>query len=231
MLSTSHIAGAILAAVVAISVESCQRSGQPQGSGSSNVDTSWHPIKVHRDSVGVESIEAQLTTGKLSRTIVPSSIIAILDSTHPGWILVSHRALDAPSVKDQQSERYEFYPCDLNGDSVRDYACSIIAGADSSRAEWFLAFVSQNPGIRLFTLGEYKSSRQALGMAELGLLSKGAHVPNFSEAGPDFDIIKNIDSITVILKNDGLTLTPISGCCQTTFVFGNGEFHGFTSSD
>ena len=180
-------------------------------------------------SVQIDSVHITLT--RAPKPDLPMGISSILDSVFPGWVFMSHQDVNNPAFPNQRFERFEFYPCDLNGDSVTDYAMAIVAGKDTGRAEWFLAFTSKGSTFQLFRLAEFKASLGIVGGSELRLQRKGEGIPDFSKWKETENDEAEMDSITTIFKTDALTLMPLNGCCPSTFIFENGHFREFDSGD
>ena len=212
----------------ALSLVSCAK--KPQDSRSTK-DSSWSnltwvkiPTHTGQDSIPITIIRAAQPT-------IPLGIKAMLDSAYPGWVYVSHQDVKAPARPGERTERFEVYPCDLNGDSVTDYAMAVVAGKDSARAECFLAFTAKGSTFQLFRLAEFKASLGIVGGSELRLQRKGEGIPDFSKWKDTENDEAEMDSIITIFKTDALTLMPLNGCCPSTFIFENGRFREFDSGD
>ncbi len=220
----SWIGAALLCGLLTgCSVKKSQDAGSKQDSTSwSNLR--WVEVPGHsgRDSLPLSILKA-------AQPRIPPLVKTILDSAYPGWAYMSHEDITNSASPNQRTERLEFFSCDLNGDSLADYAMAIIAGRDTDRTEWFLAFVSDGNSYRMFPLSGFKSP--IIGGSELEVQRKGVGIPDFSRWKGSFDPGSDIDSITVRFKTDALTLMPGQGCCPTTFIFEDGRFREFDSGD
>ena len=212
----------------ALMLGSCAK--KPQESRSAK-DSSWSnltwvniPAHTGQDSIPITIIRA-------AQPDIPTVIRAILDSTYPGWVYVSHQDVKDPARPFERVERFEFYPCDLDGDSLTDYAMAILAGKDTVRAEWFLAFTSSGTAFQLFRLAEFKASLGIVGGSELIVQRKGEGIPDFSKWQDTENDVAEMDSIITVFRTDALTLMPLNGCCPSTFIFENGHFREFDSGD
>ena len=220
-----------LCIVILLSLQSGCTSKKPQTINDNRdslswSDLHWMPISPHpRDDT------SQIVVQRMPRPEIPDKIQLLLDSAYLGWRFMTH--LDIVDIKTpaQRRERFECFPCNLNGDSVADYALAIIAGSDTMRAEWFLAFVSRGSFYHLFPLAQFKASLGIVGGSEIVVHKAGERIPDFDKLNDSLDEAAAIDLITTAFATDALTLMPVNGCCPTTFIFENGHFREFTSGD
>ena len=154
------------------------------------------------------------------------AVIQILDHSFPSWQLLKITVLpdsinSNSSYLDSIYGYSNFYTCDLNGDKIPDYALAITTKIDSSTVEHFIALISTDKGYVIYKLAEYNVNQSNAGTCALYLTRKGEQITDFDPS----------DSSPVTFKTDAITYFSLQGCCSTTFVFENGSFRHFTSSD
>lgn len=148
------------------------------------------------------------------------------DSTQHWLPEGAQRVLDSRlTVNWKLSDRY-LYKCNLNGDSVPDYALEATVGKDSCMIRYFVALIAYDYTYAFHLLLAYPASLDVDGRDEgFELRHKGEAVPNYN----DYDEEKD-DARLMTLPTDAIELIP-DGCCVTIHIFRNGTFEFFTSSD
>lgn len=166
------------------------------------------------NSLSVTMILASMVAFGSPPVKLPERAKNVLDMTLPGWKLLDN-----------------IYKCNLNGDSLDDYALAVNVGKGKCLVEYYVALIGDSDGYSFYLLEAYPASLGMAGRTKFLLKHRGEKVPNFDIAPEDFDISKDMNKIMVSLEVDALEFVPTEGCCATTAIFRNGKFHVFASSD
>jgi hypothetical protein len=107
---------------------------------------------------------------------LPSGVRRLVDKAFGRWNFQKYRADCVP-------ETPPFSKCNLNGDSLPDYALDITAENDSALQEYFITFVSIDSGYTLFVLDTV--SQEWVGNCYLEIFRAGTEFddPPFQEEG------------------------------------------------
>jgi hypothetical protein len=145
---------------------------------------------------------------------LPSRIRGMVDKTFGQWKFPEYH-------DDCETDGPPFFKCNLNGDSLPDYALDITVGGDSSLHELFIAFVSNDSGYSLFILDTV--SRGWTGNCYLKIFHAGMEFdgPPFYQEG---DNRKSFDTDCV-----SQFMCSANGC--TVFLYEKGRFRRFSPCD
>jgi hypothetical protein len=119
----------------------------------------------------------------------------------------------------------EFYRCNLNGDSLTDYALEVVVGESSCMVEYFIALVANNQSYEFHLLCSSPASRGLAGRTKNVLRRAGDKVSNYDDDdGTD-------EPQAYVLPTDAIEFVPMIGCCSTIFIYSDHTFNMFTSGD
>ncbi len=148
------------------------------------------------------------------------------DSTENRLPEAARRVLDTRLTVQWTLSNQYFYKCNLNGDSLPDYAVKVTVGKDSCLVEYYVALIAYNQTYAFHLLDASPSWLGLAGRDEIVLRHKGEVVPNYE----DYDYGKDEPKM-MPLETDAIEFVPLDGCCATIHIFRNGTFEMITSSD
>ena len=181
-----------------------------------------------------------LSTECLGQSI-PKPVRTILDNRFHDWRIIKY-SLPSGCIEDQSGKlntgAKSFYRCNLNNDSIPDYALRIVTGRDSNLVEYFLAIVSNIKSSDLFVVDSCRAF-QGAGHRYLWIYRSGEEITMFGgEGSPEILAYaqKTKHAETVAFPVDAIQLEPI---CESyykaveisTYVFIRGKFYEFSSGD
>lgn len=116
-------------------------------------------------------------TGQLSLQL-PLTASKALDQKFPAWKLIDYSTtLYGDKVKDIYYWGKPYFKCNLNRDTITDYALGISVDEDSALKVHFIAIVSLRDSFSLFVLGTYSNPKPL--SVYLYLYQKGEEIANF----------------------------------------------------
>ena len=116
------------------------------------------------------------------------------------------------------------YKCDLNGDSLPDYALAATVGESDCLVEYYFALIAQKDGYTFFLLSIAPPELRRAGGIEFNIRHKG-------EKTTEFPTDVSGEPKEIILQTDALEFVPLNGCCPTIHIFRDGRFQLITSGD
>jgi hypothetical protein len=164
---------------------------------------------------------------------LPIEIKALLDQRYPQWqFTIYHRD---PHIDSSESfvlmpDAGNFLECNLNLDSIPDYALAITAPRQSHIMEFFLAAIFQKGSYHLYGID---SSR---GCCAFQMRLNPAHTDVFILGDYDNEIVKygllDKDENTIKFPTDTINLMPLyEKNSDVSYVFINGKFYSILSAD
>lgn len=149
---------------------------------------------------------------------IPPSILSTLDRDFPGW-----------------KAKIDFVPCQLNADTVTDYATGIIVPGKPDTLCYFLAFVSNSGSFAVARLDSCKIWQGGCGYF-LRIEPKGKSVTNFGfddeENFPEEKRTSPRDPFPKsVFPTDCITLTLEDKNYCRSFVYHVNRFRSFSSCD
>ena len=139
-------------------------------------------------------------------------------------------ALDIALTVRWKLSRENFYRCELNGDSMPDYALKVLSGQGNCLVEYYVALVADSSGYGFYLLAASPAWLN-LGKETIILKHKGEAIPIFGDDDPADFAEPEPRPAGYVLKRDAIEFIPEQGCCSTAFVFVKGRFHLITTSD
>jgi hypothetical protein len=158
-----------------------------------------------------------------------------LDNSFSNWTLINH---STPLYGDEAENIFywgkPFYKCDLNRDTIPDFAFGITVEEDSSLTVHFVALVSNKDSFSLFILGTYRNPRPL--MVYLYLYPKGDAIANYGwddEQNVPESLLRtwNRDELVSQFDADSISLHRTDKNWCDAFVFEMGRFWSFESCD
>ena len=116
------------------------------------------------------------------------------------------------------------YKCNLNGDSLSDYALAATVGKGNSRVEYYFALIAHKDGYAFHLLTTMPAELVRAGGVKFILRHKG-------EKATDFPTSAMGEPKQIILPTDAIEFVPNVGCCSTIQIFRDGFFQMITSGD
>ena len=130
----------------------------------------------------------------------------------------------ALTVKWQLSKQF-FHQCELNGDSLPDYAMKLTVGEDNCVVEYDVALIADPDGYGFHLLGA-RPTWLSLAPNRAVLRRKGETIPDFEHFDHETGQPREI-----VLQTDAIEFIPSVGCCAVIFIFKNGRFQLRDTSD
>jgi hypothetical protein len=172
---------------------------------------------------------------------MPHSVKMLLDARFSKWRIVEY-SLPKNCIEGKWARLYlnyqSFYKCNLNGDSIPDYAIRFVRGNDSTLIEYFVAILSKDNIYDAVVLDSCFANKGA-GNRYLQLLLSGAEVNIFDDSR--WEEITKFGKLSdnkqlISFPVDALIINPICEAYYkavevTTFVWINNRFIGFSSAD
>ncbi len=147
---------------------------------------------------------------------LPLSAKAILDSAFSDWAFKS----DLPEYRDQSSP---LIICDLNHDSVPDYALHVVVGKDSNHVQHFIALVSSSLSFQLYDLQTFTHGQWDYNLYYQEIFKRGIEFdrPPFESEGDNRKAFPT-DCISISMHEK-------NSC--TVYLFEHGAFKQFSPCD
>lgn len=150
------------------------------------------------------------------REQLPPKARRILDQKFTNWGFRSNLPQD-------QNNNAPLLVCQLNDDSIPDYALHIFSIVNSDTVEEFLAFVSTDESYKLFTLEEFTQASPGFGGNYLEVFKSGTVFDNppFQNEGDD----------RKSFSTDCISVSMFDKNACNAYVFESGEFKVFSPCD
>ena len=124
---------------------------------------------------------------------IPLSVKKKLDANFHDWKLrPEHVNNPCDTLGPLQAGYKTFYRCNLNGDSITDFAIAILAKKNSIIDEYYLALVSLNSSLELFVLNKTTNGK-GVGERIMYVPDAGAKMPYYGSS--DSEIIESYGKV------------------------------------
>lgn len=155
------------------------------------------------------------------------TMFAILIQTNSQPVELPEKArevLDVVLTSRWHTSERDIHICNLNGDELVDYVMKATVGEGSCLVVYYIALIGMPDGFVLHLLGADPAHLALQGRQRFVVRRTGETVTDFSahhEGEPR----------EISLETDAIEFIPVDGCCATVFIYSEGGFRLFTSSD
>ena len=174
---------------------------------------------------------------------IPTDVRLIINGRFPEWRIASYSVPSdceyAKYVK-LNPKAHPYYKCNLNMDTIPDYAMRLFTGQGRTLMEYFIAILSEYSSFKLFILDSCNAARGA-GERYLYLLKPGDKTNIFDD--PFWEVISEFGKLSkgqratfISFPIDALKIKPICGgkfkeVEIDTYVYIKNRFYNFSSAD
>ena len=150
------------------------------------------------------------------KTTLPTKVKNILDANFPNWDFKS-------DLFEYQNGNSPFRVCQLNEDTIPDYALHILSRFKSDTVEHFLALVSMEGSYKLFTLEDFTQTNPWFGGYYLEIFKRGTEFDN-----PPFEAEGDNRKA---FSTDCISVSMLDKNACNVYLFQHGEFKVFSPCD
>jgi hypothetical protein len=172
-----------------------------------------------------------LSTNSIGSQTLPSEVRKVLDHSFTDWQVKSDSSLDQDEQMNEVWIHFQcFYKCNLNNDTLPDYALVVQSTEDSEKVESYLALIAEGTSYRLYRLWSTKASTSYDTGFDFAIEARGDTIVNFGfddEQSVPPSLLASYDKFDV----DCVTIAARAKNICRSYVFYKDKFWSFSSCD